>query len=95
VNVLQGWIQNTDLDTLRVEVILIESHYKFAILPALGDRKAVVDGDPNTTKLFMDSVLSTMAFLSTNYTFDGECAVWKGPDCECLLIGLLNYKVCF
>jgi hypothetical protein len=60
---------------LRVEAILFESHYKFVIIPTLGDLKAVVDGDPRTTKLLMDNVPSTMAFLSTTYSFDKECVV--------------------
>jgi hypothetical protein len=62
-----------DLETLRVETIFLDSHYKYAIFLALGDLKVIVDGDPNTMKLFMDVVLSTMAFVSTTYSFDGDC----------------------
>jgi hypothetical protein len=78
-----------------VELILLESHYKFAILSTLGDLMAVVDGDPNTTKLLMDSMLSTVAILSITYNIERECVVWKGPNWECLLSGLFNYKVYF
>jgi hypothetical protein len=76
-------------------MILLVSHYKFVILLKLGDLKVVVDGDPNTTNLFMDNMLSNMAFLSTSYSFEWECAIWKGLDWECLFINLLNYKVYF
>ncbi len=65
---------------LRVEVILLVLHYKFVILLTLGDLKVVVDGDPNTTKLFVNNMLSNMAFLSTTYSFEWECAIWKGLD---------------
>ncbi len=58
-----------------MEAILFELHYKFVIIPTLGDLRVVVDGDPHTTKLLMDSVPSTMAFLSTTYSFDEECVV--------------------
>jgi hypothetical protein len=78
-----------------VEAILFELHYKFVIIPTLGDLRVVVDGDPHTTKLLMDSVPSTMAFLSTTYSFDEECVVWKGPNWECLLTSLFNCKVYF
>jgi len=78
-----------------VELILFESHYKFAILSTLGDLMAVVDGDPNTTKLLMDSMLSIVAILSTTYNIEKECAVWKGQNWECLLTSLFNYKVYF
>jgi hypothetical protein len=55
----------------------------------------IVDGDPNTTKLLMDVVLSIMAFVSTTYNFDREHSIWKGPDWECKFIGFFNCKVCF
>jgi hypothetical protein len=84
-----------DPNAPRVEVTLHESHYKFVILPTLGNLKMIMDGDLNTMKLLMDNVPLTMAFLSTTYNFDGECPIWKGLDWECLLIGLFNCKVCF
>jgi hypothetical protein len=59
----------------RVEAILFESHYKFVIIPTLGDLRAIVDRDLDTTKLLMDNVPSTMAFLSTTYNFDEVCTV--------------------
>jgi hypothetical protein len=62
---------------------------------AFGDLKVIIDGDPNMTKLLMDIVLSTMAFVSTTYNFDGERSIWKGPDWECMFIGFLACKVCF
>lgn len=33
-------------------------HYKYANLATLGDLKAIIDGDPNTNQLLMDSVSS-------------------------------------
>jgi hypothetical protein len=41
-----------------VEAILLDTHYKYANLPILGNLKVVVDGDPNTNQLLMDSVTS-------------------------------------
>jgi hypothetical protein len=78
-----------------VEAIFFNLHYKYAIFLAFGDLKVIVDGDPNTTKLLMDIVLLTMAFVSITYSFDGERSIWKGPNWECMLIGFFNCKVCF
>jgi hypothetical protein len=33
-------------------------HYKYANLSTLGNLKAIIDGDPNTNQLLMDSVSS-------------------------------------
>jgi len=33
----------------------------------LGDLKAIVNGDPNTSKLLVENVFSTMAFVLTTY----------------------------
>jgi hypothetical protein len=41
-----------------VEVILLDTHYKYANLLVLGDLKVVVNGDPNTNELLMDNVPS-------------------------------------
>jgi hypothetical protein len=54
---------------MKVEAILLDTHYKYANFSALGNLRAIVDGDPNTSKLLMDNVLSTMAFVSTTYSF--------------------------
>jgi len=39
---------NTDFETLRMEVILLNMHYKYANFSTLGDLKAIINGDPNT-----------------------------------------------
>jgi hypothetical protein len=41
------------------------------------------------------TIKSTMAFVFTTYSFDGEHSLWRGPYWECLLTGHFNYKVCF
>jgi hypothetical protein len=69
----------------------ITSFYTFSI----GGLEGGCGWDPNTTKLLLDRVPSTMTFLSTTYSFEGERAIWKGPNWECLLNSLLNYKVYF
>jgi hypothetical protein len=55
---LQRWTKNTNFETLKVEAILLDTHYKYANLLMLGDMKAIVDGDPNTNQLLMHSVPS-------------------------------------
>jgi hypothetical protein len=67
-----------ELGSVESGTIFLNSHYKYAIFLVLGDFKVIVDGDPNTTKLFMDVVLLIMAFVSTTYNFDIECSIWKG-----------------
>ncbi len=68
-------------------------HYKYVNLLMLGDLKAIVNGDPNTSKLLMDNVSSNVAFVMTTYNYVGKHAIWKGPNWECLLTGLFNSKV--
>jgi hypothetical protein len=41
-----------------VEAVLLDTHYKYANLPMLGNLKAIVDGDPNTNQLLMHIVPS-------------------------------------
>ncbi len=52
---------------MKVEAIFLDTHYKYAHLSMLGDLKAIVNGDPNTSKLLVENVLSTMAFVLTTY----------------------------
>jgi len=40
----------------------------------------VVDGDSNTSKLPMDNVPLTMAFVSTSYSLLEKLVPWKGLD---------------
>jgi hypothetical protein len=61
-----------------MEVILLNSHYMYAILPMLCNLKVVVNGDLSIAKILMDIMPSIMAFVSTTYNFDGEHAIWKG-----------------
>ncbi len=78
-----------------MEAIFLDSHYKYAIFPTLGNLKPIVDGDLSTTKLLMDIMSSIMAFVSITYNFVGECLIWTRLDQECFLTGLFNCKVCF
>jgi hypothetical protein len=80
---------------MKVEAILLDIHYKYANFSALGNFKDIADGDPNTSKLLMDNVLLTMAFVLTTYSFVGDCLIWKGPNCECSIMSLFNCKVYF
>jgi hypothetical protein len=61
---------------MKVEAILLDSHYKYDIFTTLGDLKAIVDGDLSTTKLLMDIMSSIMAFVSITYNFVKECSLW-------------------
>jgi hypothetical protein len=44
---------------MKVEAILLNMHYKYAIFLALDDLKAIVNGDPSTSK-----------FINGQCTFD-------------------------
>jgi hypothetical protein len=97
MDVLQQWIENTNFERLRMEVIFFDMHYKYANLLTLGDLKAIIDGDPNTNQLLMNNVSSVDdGIYVTTYSYVGECEVWKGLDWEqCLFTDLFNYKVYF
>jgi hypothetical protein len=95
MNMLQWLIENINPKVMKVETILLNMHYKYAKFSALGDVKAIINGDPNTSKLIMDNVPLIMAFVSTTYSFVGDRLIWKRLDCECLIMNLLTCKVCF
>jgi hypothetical protein len=78
MEMLQCWIENIDLATMRMKAILLDMHYKYVLLLAMGELKVVVDGDPSTTKLLMDNVPSIMAFVLTTCTLLKN--LWLGRD---------------
>jgi hypothetical protein len=95
MNVLQLLIKNINPKAMKVEPILLHTHYKYAKFSTLSDLKAIVDGDPITSKLLMDNVPSTMALVSTTYSFVRDRLIWKGLSCECLILNRFNCRVCF
>jgi len=80
MEMLQHWIENIDLATMRMKVILLDMHYKYAFLLAMGELKVVVDGDPSTTKLLMDNVPSIMAIVLTTWRLFKKLVAWKGAN---------------
>ncbi len=55
MDVLQQWIENTNPEIMKVEAILLNTHYMYAIFLVFGDIKAIIDGDPNTSKVLVDN----------------------------------------
>lgn len=95
MDVLKRWIQNTNQDVMTIKAILVNTHYKYSALTIMSDIKAIVDGDISMSKLPMDNVTSTIAFLLTVYSLAGKLITWKGLYWECLFTSLFNYKVNF
>jgi hypothetical protein len=54
---------------MTIEAIFFNTHYKYATLTTMKDIKAIVDGDMSMSKLLMDNVTSTIAFLLTMYSW--------------------------
>ncbi len=90
MDVLQQWIMNINLDILKVEAILLNTHYKYANLSVFGNIKVIVIGDPNTSKLLVDHDICVDNIQFCRRTFSMERTNW-----ECLFMGLFNCKVCF
>jgi len=95
MDVLKRWIQNTNQDVMTIKAILVNTHYKYSALTTMNNIKAIVDGDISMSKLPMDNVTSTIAFLLTVYSLVGKLITWKGLYWECLFTSLFNYKVNF
>jgi len=55
MDVLQEWIENTNPEIMKVEAILLNTHYMYANFLVFGDIKAIIDGDPNTSKVLVDN----------------------------------------
>jgi hypothetical protein len=59
-------IENINPKAMKVEIILLDMHYKYAKFSALGDLKVIINGDPSTNKLLIDNVPSTMGIGINN-----------------------------
>jgi len=87
MDVLKRWIQNTNQDVMTIKAILVNTHYKYSTLTTMNDIKAIVDGDISMSKLPMDNVTSTIAFLLTMYSLVGRANHLEG-----FILGMPFYK---
>jgi hypothetical protein len=86
-DVLQQWIENTNLKALRVDAIHFDMTTNIQILWRWVTSRLLLMGIPD--QLMVDIIPLTMAFVLTTCSFVGKHAIWKGLDWECLFTNLL------
>jgi hypothetical protein len=91
---LEKWIQSEISDNNVTNVILLDIHYKYDKVENMAGLLDVINKE-SCGSFLMDNIIRTIIVVYTTHSTKYVPVVWKGPDRESFLLGLLNTKAMF
>jgi hypothetical protein len=82
------------LEDNATEVIFLYIHYKFDIVENMASLLDVIN-EESCASFLMDDATRTIVIICTIHSTKDISIVWKGPDWESFLLGLLNVRAMF
>jgi hypothetical protein len=73
---------------------MLDTHYKYDRVENMAGLLDVINKE-SCASFFMDDTLRTIAVVCTTHNTKDLSIVWKGPDWESFLLGLINVKAMF